>query len=31
MTVKNECSTTGHMKHIDVKFRAVQESIKLGG
>ena len=30
MTTENECSVTGHMKHVDVKFRFVQESIKMG-
>ncbi len=30
MTAENECSVAGRMKHVDVKFRAVQESIKLG-
>ena len=30
ITVENECSTAGHMKHVDVKFRFVQESIKMG-
>ena len=30
MTADNECSAAGHMKHVDVKFRSVQESIKLG-
>ncbi len=30
MTTENECRTAGRMKHVDVKFRVVQESIKLG-
>ena len=30
MTVENECSEAGRMKHVDVKFRFVQESIKMG-
>jgi hypothetical protein len=30
MTAENECSAAGRMKHVDVKFRSVQESIKLG-
>jgi hypothetical protein len=30
MTAENECSDAGRMKHVDVKFRSVQESIKLG-
>jgi hypothetical protein len=30
MTVDKECSAAGRMKHVDVKFRSVQESIKLG-
>jgi hypothetical protein len=30
MTAENECSAAGHMKHVDVKYRSVQESIKLG-
>ncbi len=30
MTVEHECSAAGRMKHVDVKFRSVQESIKLG-
>ena len=30
MTAKNECSSAGRMKHVDVKFRFVQESIKMG-
>jgi len=30
MTAENECSAAGHMKHVDVKFRSVQGSIKLG-
>ena len=30
MTAENECIATGNMKHVDVKFRSVQESIKLG-
>ena len=29
MTTKNECSAAGRMKHVDVKFHSVQESIKL--
>jgi hypothetical protein len=27
---ENECSAAGRMKHVDVKFRSVQESIKMG-
>ena len=30
MTAENECSAAGRMKHIDVKFRSVQECITLG-
>ena len=30
MTAENECSAAGRMKHVDVKFRFVQESIKMG-
>ena len=30
MTAENECSVTGHMKHVDVKFRFPPESIKMG-
>ena len=30
MTAENECSAAGRMKRVDVKFRSVQESIKLG-
>ena len=30
MTVENECPVAGCMKHVDVKFRFVQESIKMG-
>ena len=30
MTTETECSVTGHMKDVDVKFRFVQESIKMG-
>jgi hypothetical protein len=32
MTAENEYSVAGRMKHVDVKFRSVQEShgIKLG-
>ena len=30
MTTENECIVPGLMKHVDVKFRSVQESIKLG-
>ncbi len=30
MTTENECSAAGRMKHVDVKYRSVQESIKLG-
>ncbi len=30
MTAENECSAAGRMKHVDVKYRSVQESIKLG-
>ncbi len=30
MSAENECSAAGRMKHVDVKFRSVQESIKLG-
>ena len=30
MTAENECSAAGRMKHVDVKFRSVQEIIKLG-
>ncbi len=30
MTAENECSAEGRMKHVDVIFRSVQESIKLG-
>ena len=30
ITTENKCSVTGHMKHVDVKFRFVQESIKMG-
>ena len=30
MTTENECSEAGHMKHVDVKFRFVQESIRMG-
>ena len=30
MTSENECSAAGRMKHVDVKFCSVQESIKLG-
>ena len=30
MTDENECSASGRMKHVDVKFRSVQECIKLG-
>jgi hypothetical protein len=30
MTAENECSAAGRMKHVDVKFRSVEESIKLG-
>jgi hypothetical protein len=30
MTVENECNNTGRIKHVDFKFRSVQESIKLG-
>jgi len=30
MTAENECSAAGRMKHVDVKFRSVQESIKMG-
>jgi hypothetical protein len=30
MTAENECSAAGPMKHVDVKFRSVQERIKLG-
>ncbi len=30
MTAENECSAAGRMKHVDVKVRSVQESIKLG-
>ena len=29
MTAENECSAAGRMKHVDVKFRFVQESIKM--
>jgi hypothetical protein len=29
MTAENECSAAERMKHVDVKFRSVQESIKL--
>ena len=29
MTTENECSVAGHMKHVDVKFRFFQESIKM--
>ena len=28
--IENECSEARHMKHVDVKFRFVQESIKMG-
>ena len=31
MTAENECSVAGHKKHIDVKYRFVQNSIKMGG
>ncbi len=30
MTTENECNAAGRMKHVDVKFRSVQESFKLG-
>ena len=30
ITAENECSAEGHMKNVDVKFRRVQKSIKLG-
>ena len=30
MTAENECSAAGRMKHVDVKFRFVQESVKMG-
>ena len=30
MSAENECSAAGRMKHVDVKFRFVQESIKMG-
>ena len=30
MTAENGCSAAGRMKHVDVKFRSVQETIKLG-
>ena len=30
MTAETGCSAAGRMKHVDVKFRSVQESIKLG-
>ena len=30
MTAENECIASGRMKHVDVKFCRVQESIKLG-
>ena len=30
MTAENECSAAGRMKQVDVKYRSVQESIKLG-
>ena len=30
MTADNECSTTGRMKHDDVKYCFIQESITMG-
>jgi hypothetical protein len=30
ITADDECSAAGRMKHVDVKFLSVQESIKLG-
>jgi hypothetical protein len=30
MTAENECSASGRVKHVDIKFRFVQESVKMG-
>jgi hypothetical protein len=30
MTAEKECSAAGRTKHVDVKYRFIQESIKMG-